>query len=551
MHARTRAVGTLGMALILGSAALTGCGPKADTTAKQKPGIGDPGGTIPVQVATVKLGTIEQTVPVTGSIQALQDVQVSAKTSARVTAVNFREGDRVRAGQVLATQDSTDLKANVLQDQAAIASARQQVSSAQQQVASAQQQVVQAYDNYRIQVSQADEAVRKDQAVVAGAEQNYLKVKGGSRPQQKLQSQASVEQAQANVDNALTTLNRNKSLYAQGAIARSELDTSQTTYNVNVQQLNNAKAALSLTLAGNQPEDIAYALQQVNQQKATLASDIANRRQVAVRRSAIAAAQASVRQTQASVRGAEATVRQQQAKLLFDTQQINNVILRSPIDGIVAAREVEPGQVASPGTNLIRVVNLKTVYYEPTISEAAFAQAQVGNAVQVQADALTGKTYSGKVAAIYPAASASGRVFSMRVTISNPNNELRPGMFARGSLVTKIARNVPLVPTTAIVPAASAQGFESNTSSNASITTSDAAAPQQVIVLGSGNQAVVRRVQIGISTMTETQIKQGVSPGEQIVTVGQQGLKNGDKLAVQNGSGGGNDRNKKTAQAGP
>ena len=155
--------------------------------------------------------------------------------------------------------------------------------------------------------------------------------------------------------------------------------------------------------------------------------------------------------------------------MAFNQQQVANAFIRSPIDGIVAAREVEPGQVASPGTNLMRIVGLGSVYYEPTISETDFASTGVGNPVTVQVDALPGKTYQGKVSAVYPAASATNRVFSLRVTVANPGDELRPGMFARGSIITRVARNVPVVPATALVPLASQQGFQANDSSDAPI----------------------------------------------------------------------------------
>ena len=101
----------------------------------------------------------------------------------------------------------------------------------------------------------------------------------------------------------------------------------------------------------------------------------------------------------------------------------------------------------------MRIVNVKTAYFEPTIAEADFAQTSVGDPVQVRSDALPGKVYLGKVAAVYPAATTGTRTFSLRVNIPNPRNELRPGMFARGALLTEEHRNVVLVPVTALVRA--------------------------------------------------------------------------------------------------
>ena len=143
------------------------------------------------------------------------------------------------------------------------------------------------------------------------------------------------------------TLNRNKSLFAQGAIAKSDLDTAQTNYDVQVQTYKNAQESLSLTREGSQTEDIAAAQALLQQQQANLNTAIANQQQVQVRQQDILAAQDAVRQ-------ARAAVQQQEATLAFNQQQVANAFIRSPINGIVAAREVEPGQVASPGTNLMR-----------------------------------------------------------------------------------------------------------------------------------------------------------------------------------------------------
>ena len=516
-----RAASALTGLLLIAALAGAGCGQKQEAT--HKPGIGDPGGSIPVQVATVQSGTIAQTVPVTGNIQALQDVQLSARAAGRVIAVNYREGQVVRAGQVVVQQDTTDLQATVRAAQANVGQAQANVSSNLAKLA-------QARTNYTLQVQTAKQAVAQAQGQVANARQNYLKIKGGSRPQQVLQGQNQVLLAKANLDNALTVLTRNKNLFAQGAIAKSDLDTAQTNYDVQVQTYKNAQASLSLTQEGNQSEDIAGAQATLQSQQANLRTAIANVQNVQVRRDDITAAQAAVQQ-------AKAAVQQQTATLAFDQQQVANAYIRSPIDGIVAAREVEPGQVASPGTNLMRIVGLGSVYYEPTISETDFASTAVGNAVTVQVDALPGHAYQGKVSAVYPAASATNRVFTLRVTVSNPNNELRPGMFARGSIITRVARNVPVVPATALIPVASQAGFEANASSDAPIAAGTQTSAQEVVVVGPNNVAQPRPVKIGIQNQQQAQITSGLQSGERIVIVGQQGLRKGDKLAILNDNG--------------
>ena len=505
--------------------ALAGCGPKkgADGGGKsgKKGGGAGQSAPLPVETMTVQRGTIASSVPVTGSIAALQDVQLSARVSGRVTAVNFREGQIVRAGQVIVQQDAADLEANVQAAQA-------NVSQAQANVSSNIAKVSQAQTNYTLSVQTAKSAVSLARAQVSSANQNYLKIKGGSRPQQVLQGKSQLLLAKANLDNALIILNRNKSLFAQGAIAKADLDTAQTNYTVQSQTYANQQQSLSLTIQGNQSEDIAAALAQLQQQQSNLQTALANQQQVQLRRDDITAAQAALQQ-------AKSAVRQQQATLAFSQQQVSYTQLKSPIDGIIAARTVEPGQTASPGTTLMRIVNVNTVYYEPTISETDFSAASVGNPVLVNVDALPGRQFNGVVKAVYPAAASGSRQFTLRVAVPNPTKALRPGMFARGTLLANVHRDVVVVPVNALVPVST---DASAASSVGTATGGTSLPPQQVFLVGPNNKAVARKVGTGIITASQAEITSGLAPGDQLVTVGQGQLQPGQAVSIQTAANG-------------
>ena len=459
----------------------------------------------PVQVQKVENGNIAATVQITGNVDALHDIQVAAKTPGRILAVNFREGDLVKAGQVVVQQDTTDLQATVRQDEALLLADQAKVD--------------QANETLRIQQTQAKQNVLNAQATLAGAQQNYKKYKGGNRPQDILQAEATTLQAKAQRDQALVTLNRDKILYPQGAIAKATLDADQSTYESDQALYVKAQAAEALEKAGYQQEDINSAQQQVREQEANLQNQVANQRQVAVQKGAVEAA--------------NAVVKQDLAKIAYDRTQVGYAVIRSPIDGVVAARETEPGELATSGTALMRIVNIDTLYYQPTISETDFSATHAGDKVRVTVDALPGKTFAGRVAALYPAADTSTRVFSLRVEMDNSQHTMRPGMFARGTLTTHVARNVPVVPTSALVTTSAQVGFEANDSSNAPVSQGLQLPAQQIVVLSADGQSVeVRPATLGIVTMTRAQITSGVQAGEQIVVVGQQGLKTGDKVTT-------------------
>ena len=171
------------------------------------------------------------------------------------------------------------------------------------------------------------------------------------------------------------------------------------------------------------------------------------------------------------------------------------------------------------------------MYYEPTISETDFSGTSVGDPVQVQIDALPGKTYLGKVSAVYPAASSGSRQFTLRVSVPDPANELRPGMFARGTLLTEVRRNVITVPVTALMPVQN--GASDAQSSEGTATGGTTMPPQQVFIVGPGSKAQARPVSLGLVTASQAEVTKGLQVGDQLITIGQGQLLPGQKVKVE------------------
>ncbi len=82
---------------------------------------------------------------------------------------------------------------------------------------------------------------------------------------------------------------------------------------------------------------------------------------------------------------------------------------------------------------------------------------------------------------------------------------------------------------------AAGEGFTPNTSSDEQVSSEALNPPQHVVVVGSDEKAVIRHVAVGIADMDRAEVTSGLQPGERIVTVGQNGLHDGDKLAIVSG----------------
>jgi RND family efflux transporter MFP subunit len=447
----------------------------------------------PVRVATAKRETVTNTVPVTGSLAALQSVDLSPKVSARVVAVAGREGTPVTRGQIVVQQDTADLARQVQQAEANLQSARAQLA--------------QAETNLILQRTDSATAVQNAKAGLAAAQANLALAKQPQRTEQIRQAEIAVEQAQANYDRAVADRKRYEYLVKEGAAAQATLDQYVTTEAVQRANLDNAKQSFQMAQIGGRTESIRASQEQMRQSQIALQQAKSNVQQIRVKEDA--------------VRQARAAVAQNEAALAYQKQQLVDASIVSPIDGVISDRKTEPGQMAAPSTTVLTIVALNTVFFEAQVPETSLATLVQGQPVNVRVDAFGGKVFPGKVARIHPTGSTSSRTFVVRVEIPNTQKELRPGMFARGEVVTERREGI-VIPKDALV--ASDNGFA-------------------VFVAENGGRAVRRTVQVGIQTPETSEILSGVKDGEQVVVAGQDALKDGSQIQVQDG----NDASQQTA----
>ena len=103
------------------------------------------------------------------------------------------------------------------------------------------------------------------------------------------------------------------------------------------------------------------------------------------------------------------------------------------------------------GKDVLRIVALNVIYFDAQLSETQYADVHVGQPVDVHVDALPGSSFRGTISKIFPVASATARSFTVRVTIANIGNKLRPNLFARGQITTAVHSNALIVPREAVL----------------------------------------------------------------------------------------------------
>jgi len=566
------------------------------------------GGPASVELTGAQLRDITKSFEATGTVESMQNVNISPKVGGRIDYLEVREGDRVTQGQVLARINQSSVQAQVRQQQAQLAETKYRLAQAQlnqtstdvdvttqirQQVAnlsSAQAGLRQAEQTQAAQVeaikASLDDAQNKiDNAAAAIAsveadqrlaEQSYVAQLAANDAsiedaQGKIENvsatvanaNAGIGSAQASLDNATAKYNRTNELFKKGFISAQAVEDAKTAVSVQQAsvttangQLKAAQAALASAQAQKksvvQQADIAKlkadtgrdsTRAKVTQAKTALASAQAQLRsiqqQTAITRANAAAdvtaAQARVEQANASLESARANSSQSpayrqnlealkaavavaQASLDSARAQLDDTVLRSPLDGVVTARNQDPGAMASPGQPILTVQSLNHIWVTIAVPEDVSVKVHLNQKATVAFDALDGKVFPARVAQINPSADLESRQFTVRVILNNASHLFSPGMFARVNLITEEADGVVAVPREAVKQDKDGSSF--------------------VFMAGKDGTAHKQTVMTGLSDANWISIATGLQANAQVVTMSAMPLNDGQQISTGRGRGG-------------
>lgn len=191
---------------------------------------------------------------------------------------------------------------------------------------------------------------------------------------------------------------------------------------------------------------------------------------------------------------------------------LENTILRSPINGVISARNYDRGDMYSMSSPIYTVQQIVPVKLLVPVSESDYTRIKKGDSVDITVDALPGKTFKGSVLRLYPTIDATSHTFSAELVVRNENRELRPGMYARATVLFEEVDRI-VVPDGAVVKQ---QG----------------SGQKLVYVLDADNCAHARVVETGRHIGNEYEIISGIEEGETIVVKGNSNLKSGEKVEV-------------------
>lgn len=148
-------------------------------------------------------------------------------------------------------------------------------------------------------------------------------------------------------------------------------------------------------------------------------------------------------EAQASFEAAQARVKQQQAI-------IKRKEIVAPFSGQAGIRLVDRGQFIETGDAIVSLQAMDPVFVDYTLPERYLTRIKPGQVVKVKLDALPGNVFTGEVSALNPGIDTGTRTLKVRATLPNPENIMRPGMFAEIETYTGEPEPVLTLPATAI-----------------------------------------------------------------------------------------------------
>jgi HlyD family secretion protein len=349
----------------------------------------------------------ENIVALSGRIEG-DDSAVSPKTSGRILEIHYREGDSVKAGDVIAILDDEQVRAREQQAQAAVIQSQARMRSAQQQIAVLQEQLQQTQLQTGQAQADAEGRVHQAEAELASAE-------------------AELVQQEASLKLALFDKDAYTRLAQSGAVSERQ-------------------GKQAVTTADTQEAVVTASRRRVDAARGSLNVAKTNLTNPSIRSAQSAAIRKQMLQQQDEIAGAAADLQRLRAQLLEAQANRQDLTVRAPFDGTVATRTAEPGEVVQAGTSIVTLVDLNRVYLRGFVPEGQIGKVKVGQPARIYLDSNPKKPIDAYVSRIDPQATFTPentyfrddrvkQVVGVKLQLKSGFGYGKPGMPADGEIL--------------------------------------------------------------------------------------------------------------------
>ena len=415
-----------------------------------------------VTTAKVTRGTISSTVSAVGNLQAHQTVDLSFGQSGTVKAVNAQLGDQVKAGDVLAELDTTELALQLRSAEVSLKNAQLNLAEAQAPATEAEiataraafESAQAAYDDLAAGASATELGVAQASVASAQAAYNSAVASANAGDSSLVSAAAALEKARLTLQEAQGAYDR---VSWRGDVAASSEAASLQTATIDYNTARAAYESAAATSGTDTASKIASALASLRSAQANL-SDLKNQ----VTEAGLATAKATLLSAQYELdtllAGPDATTLAQ-AQNSVETAQISLEQARlqlagaqivAPFDGVITAVNVTPGEAG--GSAAFTIADLSNMEIVVSMAETDVNQIAAGQVVEITLDAVADLTLKGTVSQVAPSGTQSSGVVTYPVTVvlTDANEAAkagaRAGMTANLNIILSQRENVLTVP---------------------------------------------------------------------------------------------------------
>lgn len=498
---------------------------------------------VKASVEEVTRGDIAIKVVETGSLEALQTVEVKSQVGGRVAKLLVDEGDYVQQGDLIAVIDPKETENQVKQNRAqldgAVSSVRridveiqQRRVTAQTNLNRAKIRVKQIETELRAQPGITGATIRTAETSLANAKKSRDLLINVTLPNARTQSEIAKTDADNNMRQAQVELDRQQGLYEKGYVSKREVEQAQLSLDLSKTKVRQAQE--SLNRLGNEQrlereqadQRVAQAQAEVDRAKANSILDSTKKQEYesavqSVRDAEVALKDVLVLQQQRA--GSQASVDQIQSSLSESMRLLGETEVRAPISGVVTRRFVQAGELVnavgsfSAGSPIVKIEDRTKMLVRLEINEIDVARLDLEMRSDITVDALPGSEFTGRVTKISPAqienAAAVGGdpvvKYEVEVTLDRVDKGLKSGMSAKCEMVPESASDVLRLPV----------AYLGEDSSGFFVMMYDDKEVPKPLNPGEKDSFVGQRkeITIGIRDLTYVEVTSGVKEGDQVV----------------------------------
>ena len=149
------------------------------------------------------------------------------------------------------------------------------------------------------------------------------------------------------------------------------------------------------------------------------------------------------------VTAAEAQLAEAQARVASARNQLGYTVIRAPMAGIVSSRKVDAGDIVTPGTDLVTIIDPSSMRLQASVPSESLGSLRVGAPVEFRVRGYPGQSFAGMIQRISPVADPVTRQVPIYVSIPDTRGQIMAGLFAEGR-VTSEGRETLVVPARAV-----------------------------------------------------------------------------------------------------